>query len=86
MTSVALFNLTITKYIMVNAQSHCESAVYVQSILQHTKSVNIDSVENQLIFAYQNIVTELCIFIDSSMSTITVSHFIQTLKMKKNTW
>ena len=86
LTSVTLFNLTITKYTMADAQSHCEPAVYIQLILQHAKSANIDSVENQLIFVYQNIATELHIFIDSPTSTITVSHFIQTLKMKKNTW
>ena len=85
-TSVTLSNLTITKYTMADAQSHCEPAAYVQSILQHARSANIDSVENQLTFAYQNIATELRAFIDPPTSTITVSHFIQTLEMKKDTW
>ena len=44
---------------MTDAQNHWESSAYVQIILHHVKSVNIESVKNQLIFIYQNIVTNL---------------------------
>ena len=44
---------------MTDAWSHWESAVYIQTILHYIKSANIESVKNQLIFVYQNIVTNL---------------------------
>ena len=74
--SVVLVSLTSTKYTMTDAQSHWEPSVYVQTILHHAKSVNIDSVENQLTFVYQNIITDLWAFVDPSTGTITVSQFI----------
>ena len=50
--AVTLISLTSIKYTMTDAQNHWESSVYVQIILCHVKSVNIESVENQLIFIY----------------------------------
>ena len=70
---------------MTDAQSHCEPSAYVQTILCHIKSVNINSIENQLTFIYQNIVTDLQAFVDLFTDTITVSQFISTLKLKKDT-
>ena len=71
---------------MADARSHREPAAYVQTILRHAKSANIESVENQLTFAYQNITTDLRAFIDPPTGTTTVSQFIQTLEHKKDTW
>ena len=55
-------------------------------MLLHAKSANIDSVENQLTFAYKGISPELRAFVDPLNSNITVSQFIAALKKKKDTW
>lgn len=57
--AVALASLTASKYTMIDAQNHREPAAYVQTILRHAKAANIKNVENQLTFAYQNIVSDL---------------------------
>ena len=57
--AVSLASLTSTKYTMADARNHREPAAYVQTILRHAKSANIESVENQLTFTYQNITTDL---------------------------
>ena len=84
--AVTLVSLTSIKYTITDAQNHWEPFIYVQTILCHVKSVNIESVENQLTFIYQNIITDLWAFVNPSTDTITVSQFIQTLKLKKDTW
>ena len=63
-----------------------ESAAYVQVIIRHAKAADIDSVKNQLIFAYQGIAAELRAFVDPPGVTTTVAQFIQTLELKKDTW
>ena len=55
-------------------------------MLLHAKSANIDSVENQLTFAYKGISPELRAFVNSLNNNTTVSQFIAALKKKKDTW
>lgn len=85
-TGVALHHLTSEKYSLHDARTRREPAAYVQAILRHAKSANIDSVENQLTFAYQGIAAELRAFVDPPTSTSTIASFIQILEMKKDTW
>ena len=85
-TGVALHNLTTEKYSVHDARTRREPAAYVQTILRHAKSANIDNAENQLTFAYQGIAAELRAFVDPPTSTTTVASFIQTLELKKDTW
>ena len=51
-TSIALFYLMHEKFSYADAASHKEPVVYVQTMIRHAKSCNIDSVYNQLTFAY----------------------------------
>ena len=64
------------KYIFADARNRRESFEYIQAIIYYVKFINIDNVENQLIFIYQNIVAELRVFVDSFSVTILISSFI----------
>ena len=85
-TEITLHNLIIKKYSIYDVRTRRELIVYMQTILRYAKSINIDNVENQLTFAYQDITVELRTFIDLSTPTTTMASFVQTLKLKKNTW
>ena len=71
--SVALANLTSTKYTSADAKIRREPAKYMQSIIRHAKSANINNILNQLMFAYQNLFPELRVFVDSPSTYTTVS-------------
>lgn len=73
---MALHNLTTEKYSIHDVRTRREPAAYVQAILRHVKSANIDSVKNQLTFAYQGIAAELRAFVDPPSSTTTISSFV----------
>ena len=85
-TGVALAHLTAEKYTLANARSKREPSGYVQAVIRHAKSANINNVENQLTFAYQGIVADLQAFVDPPSATMSVSSFIQVLELKKDTW
>ena len=85
-TGVALNNLTSEKYTLTDARNKREPSGYVQAVIRHAKSANIDNVENQLTFAYQGIAADLRAFVDPPSTTTSVSSFIQILELKKNTW
>lgn len=85
-TGVALHNLTSEKYSLHDARTRREPAAYVQAILRHAKSANIDNVENQLTFVYQGIAAELRAFVDPPSATTSIASFIQVLELKKDTW
>ena len=86
-TGVALAHLTAEKYTLLDACNRREPSGYVQAVIRHTKSANIDNMENQLTFAYQDIVANLRAFVDPPAPTMSVSSsFIQLLELKKDTW
>ena len=85
-TGVALSHLTAEKYTLADARNQREPSGYVQAVVRHAKSANIDNVENQLTFAYQGIVAELRAFVDPPSATMSISSFIQVLELKKDTW
>ena len=78
--------LVAEKYTAADASREREPAEYVQTMLLHAKLANIDSVENQLTFAYKGISPELRAFVDPPDSNTTVSQFIAALEKKKDTW
>ena len=83
---VALAHLTAEKYTLADARNKREPSGYVQTVIRHAKSANINNVENQLTFAYQGIAADLRAFVDPPSATMSMSSFIQILKLKKNTW
>ena len=83
---VALSHLTSEKYTLADARARREPADYVQAIIRHAKSANIDAVVNQLTFAHQGIAAELRVFIDPPSPTTTVASFILSLEMRKDAW
>ena len=83
---VALSHLTSEKYTATDARAKREPADYVQAIIRHAKSANIETVLNQLTFAHQGLSPELRVFIDPPTATTTVASFIQALEMKKDAW
>lgn len=83
---VALTHLTSEKYTLYDARFKRESSSYVQFVLRHARFANIDSVYNQLIFAYQDITASLRAFVDLSNEFTTIFVFLQILKLKKNIW
>lgn len=85
-TNVALESLTSERYTLKDARNQREPAAYVQAVLRHAKNANIDSVENQLSFAYRGIAVELRAMIDSPSHRTTVADFIDHLDAKKDVW
>ena len=83
---VALSNLTAERYTLADARARREPASYVQAVVRHAKSADIDGVQNQLTFAYQGIVPELRVFVDPPNAATTIASFIQMLDMKKVAW
>ena len=85
-TNVALGNLNTEKYTLQDARVRREPADYVQAIIRHIKSAEIDGVKNQLLFTYYRITSELRVFVTPPKDDTTVSSFIQALEEKKDAW
>ena len=83
---VALSNLTSEKYTVADARARREPADYVQAIVRHAKSADIEGILNQLTFAHHGIAAELRVFVDPPSSTTTVAGFIQAIELKKDAW
>ena len=49
---ITLSHFIAEKYILINARNRKKSSKYIQIIVRYIKFVNIDNVENQLIFIY----------------------------------
>ena len=82
---MTLNKLTFEKYILKNARNRRESVSYVQTIVRHAKGVNISEMLNQLIFAHEEIIAKLRVFVNSSTTATTIASFIRSLKLKKTT-
>ena len=78
-------HLIFEKYTFHDVKTRREFTIYVQIILYHIKSTNINNVKNQLTFIYQNIIAKLRAFVNSSSFITIITFFIQILKLKKNT-
>lgn len=85
-TNVALESLTSERYTLNDARNQREPAAYIQAVLRHAKNANIDSVENQLSFAYRGIAVELRAMVDAPTQRTTVADFIDRLDLKKDVW
>ena len=83
---VALSHLTTEKYTLADARARREPADYVQAIVRHAKSANIEPILNQLTFAHQGIAAELRVFVDPPSPSTTIAGFIQALELKKDAW
>ena len=73
---IILIYFIIEKYILINARNKKEFLNYIQIIIRYIKFTNINNIENQFIFIYQNIVIDLYIFVDSFLITIFIFSFI----------
>ena len=83
---MALSNLTAEIYTLADARARREPASHVQAVVRHVKLADIESIQIQLTFAYQGIVPELRVFVDSPNSATTIASFIQMLDIKKVAW
>ena len=81
---ITFIHFIAKKYILINARNQRESFEYVQIIVHYIKFININNVENQLIFVYQGIIVELRVFINPFFIIMLISLFIQIFKLKKN--
>ena len=54
-----LHHFIFEKYTLHDVKTRRKLIIYIQIILYHIKSINIDNVKNQLTFIYQNIAVEL---------------------------
>ena len=66
-------------YTMKNAQRSRESRKYVQKIIYLTKSIEINSMFNQLNIIYNEIETTLKKNLNKSSNTIPINKFLQEL-------
>ena len=72
-----------THYTVKDATNRVEPSVYLQKVIWHAKGANINSVENQLLWVYNNIDLEIKILIDSPTPQTTVAQIIQIFELKK---
>ena len=79
-TNVALGNLNTEKYTLQDARSRREPAGYIQAVIRHCKSAEIEGIKNQLSFAYHGITSELRAFVNPPDNDTTVSLFIKALE------
>lgn len=56
---VILARLISKKYTMKDTRNQQELAEYIKAMIYYAKNVNIDTIYNQLTFAYENIAAEL---------------------------
>ena len=83
--SKALNKLYTTKYTIDDAQNLWELIDHVQVIIQYEKSVILNE-ENQLIFIWKNLDSQLHQDVKILKSSTTVIKFIQILNDMKQTW
>lgn len=75
--------LTSKKYTIKDAQNQRESAKYIHTIAQYTKRTDMKIIYDQLTFAYENINSKLCVFVEAPGRNITIAEFIKLLDLKK---
>ena len=73
-------------YIMKNVRRNWESRKYVQKIIRLTKSIEMNSMFNQLNIIYNKIETTLRRNVKRSSNTITMNEFLQELNECKKIW
>ena len=85
-TTVALQQLTTTKYTINDVRNRNEPAEYVQSMLRHAKAAGFDTTHNQLSWAYQNLAPALRLNIDPPNEYTFIEKFVRILELKKEAW
>ena len=83
--SAALDKLYAVKYIIDDAWNQCELIDHVQAIIQYEKSALLNE-ENQLIFIWKKLDSQLCWDVKISKNNIIVAEFIQILNDIKQIW
>ena len=83
-TNITLAKLISEKYTILDARNRREPAEYIHAVIHYTKNADIDSIRNQLMFAYQGITSQLRVFVNAPGTDTTVTGFIQALEAKKD--
>jgi hypothetical protein len=82
----ALNYLTTERYILNDVRANRDISSFVFQVMRHVKAANIADLHDQLIWAYNAIVSELTKDIDSFDENISIMTFLKNLKTKKNIW
>lgn len=83
---MALSKLIDEKYTVLDARNRREPAEYVQAIARYAKRVDMETVYDQLKFAYKGITTDLLVCVEAPENDTTIAKFIEALDLKKKAW
>ena len=84
--SVALSKFTTERFTLSNVRNHRQPSHYIQSIIRYAKGANMDSIYNQLTFAYNDLDLDLRRDIQRSTESTTILSFTLALEAKKKVW
>jgi hypothetical protein len=86
LASIATVSLLRERYIMKNARRNRESRKYAQKIIRSTKSVELDSIFNQLNIIYNEVEMKLRRDLRRLDNTTIIDFFLQKMNECKNIW
>ena len=84
--SETLEKLQRLRYIMTDARNARNSRLYAQKIFRHARSIELDSVFNQLIMTWSNLDWKFRQHVSESNSDVTIRQFLEELNKRVEVW